>query len=168
MMHRLPAFGLLVGSLAILALPLGESPAQAPAKTDRRYNVEYDPDNYSQKTAKEALSSVIKAMDGRKIDYLLAQLADPSFVDKRVQAHGGNFKEFVRQTAERLNSDPTLLRELKRFANEGMWEEADDVTTVRLKDVKARAVFLKKIENRWYLEDRQKPEAKEKEKEKEK
>ena len=136
--------------------------AHAQEKTERRFGVEYDPDNYSQKTAKEALASVVKAIDGRKFDYLLAQLAEPTYIDKRVQGMDGDFRALVKETADRFNADPTLLKELKRFSNEGEWEEAEDIATAKLKDVKARAVFFKKIDNRWYLENRQKAEPKEK------
>jgi len=134
--------------------PFGLGTARAQEKTDRRFGVVFDPEHFPQKTPKECLGSVIKAIDERKIDYLLAQLADPEFVNQHVKAAGG-FAEFVKQTSDRLASDPAKVRELKRFLDEGTWEEADDAATARLKDVKGRAVFLKKIENRWYFEDRQ-------------
>lgn len=152
-------------ALLLLAALIGVSGrTHAQAKTDRRFGIDYEPDNYSQKTAKEALASVVRAIDARKVDYLLAQLADPGYVDKRVQGLGGNFRDLVKEMTERLAADPTMLKELKRFASEGEWEEGEDSATARLKDVKTRAVFFKKIDTRWYFENRQKAEAKEKDK----
>ena len=157
-MTRLTAFVI----LAALIGAAGVTHAQD--KTDRRFGVEYDPENYSQKTAKASLASVVRAIDGRKLDYLLAQLAEPAYIDKRVRDLGGNFRDLVKETANQFNADPTMLKELKRFASEGEWEEGEDTATARLKDVKSRAVFLKKIDNRWYIENRQKAEPKEKDK----
>lgn len=153
-----------MGFVVLAGVIAGAGKLHAQAKTERRFGIEYESDTYSQKTAKEALTSVVKAIDARKVDYLLAQLTDPSYVDKRVQDLGGNFRGLVKETTDRLAADPTLIKELKRFASEGEWEEGEDTATARLKDVKTRAVFLKKIENRWYFENRQKAEAKEKDK----
>lgn len=121
-----------------------------------RYRVEPNLDAYPQATPKEALQSVVKAIDGQQFDYLLAQLADPQFVDARVKALAGGFPELVRETRTRLGEDPSAVRDLRRFAGDGEVEEAGETATVRLKDVKNRAVFLKKVKERWYLENRQK------------
>jgi hypothetical protein len=148
-----------VSALVLLGLIASVSApgVRAQDKGGRRFGVELDAENFPQKTPKECLASVVRAIDGRQIDYLLAQLADPAFVDQRVKTLGGDFRELVKETTERLAMDPTIVKELRRFAAEGMWEEGDDSATVKLKDVKAHTVFLKKIENRWYFENRQKP-----------
>jgi hypothetical protein len=159
-MFRFAAFVILAAQV------VATGSAQGQAKTDRRFGVDYESENYPQKTAKDALASVVKAIDGRKYEYLLAQLLEPAYVDRRVQDHDGNFRELVKETAERFNADPTILKELKRFASEAQWEEGEDTATARLKDVKARAVFLKKIDSRWYMENRQKADAAPKEKDK--
>jgi hypothetical protein len=143
----------LVGILVSLASVGNLSAQNAPAA---RYGVEPDFDAFPQKAAKEALESVLKAIDRGQIDYLLAQLADPPFVDARVKALGGNFRQLVRETKARLAEDPAAVKELRRFLAEGQWDEAGDTAAVRLKDVKNRAVFLKRINDRWYLENRQK------------
>ena len=43
----------------------------------------FDADNltYPQKTPKEAMNSIVKALDRKRVDYLLAQLSDPTYVD---------------------------------------------------------------------------------------
>ncbi len=128
--------------------------AQEPSTT--RYTIDLNLDAYPQKTAKDCLESVLKAIDGRQVDYLVAQLADPQFVDMRVKVLAGGFKELVAETRMRLAEDPAAVKELRRFAKEGQWEESEGAATVRLKDVKTRAVFLRKLKDRWYLENRQK------------
>ena len=44
------------------------------------------------------------------------------------------------------------------FVREREWEAAETIASVKLKDVKDRQVFFRKIGQRWYLENRQKPE----------
>src|SRR5260370_9594517 len=84
-----------------------------------RYGVEQTLDAFPQTSPKECLESVIKAIDGQQFDYLLAQLADPQFVDNRVKTLGGNFKELIRETKARLGDDPSAVKELRRFLKEG-------------------------------------------------
>ena len=43
----------------------------------KRYGVDYDPDRFPQTTAREDLESVIGAIELKRVDYLLAHLADP-------------------------------------------------------------------------------------------
>lgn len=121
-----------------------------------RYGVGSDLDTYPQKTAKECFGSVLKAIEQQKLEYLLAQLADPQFVDMRVKALSGGFRDLVQETKARLGDDPQAVKELRRFFTEGMWEDSDDTAAVKLKDVKNRTVFFRKVRDRWFLENRQK------------
>jgi hypothetical protein len=146
----------------------GQLHGQAPkkeAKPVARYGIEPNVELYPQATPKEALASVLKAIDGNRIIYLLAQLADPQWVDQRVQRlHDGNFDALVEETTQKLNHDRTSLKELRRFLSEGMWDVGDTTASAQLKDVKNRGVYFRKIGNRWYLESRQQPKAAEREK----
>jgi hypothetical protein len=126
-------------------------------KPPRRYGVEADLERFPQDTREHALASVLKAIDQRKVEYLLAQLADPQFVDKRVQGYGGNFDEMVRETTAKLTNEPETVRQLRRFAEEGEWEGDEETATVKLKDVKDQ-VFLRHAGTRWFLENRKQPE----------
>lgn len=126
------------------------------AKPARRYGIEAELDQYPQDTAKSALASVIKAIEGRRIDYLLAQLADPKFVDERLKKTGESFAELVKETNAKLTSDPAELRDLKRLAGAGVWEEGDNSASVGLDDLKDRRVYLRKDGARWYFENRTK------------
>jgi len=126
----------------------------------RRYAIPANLRLYPQSTPKEALASVLTAIDNKRIDYLLAQLTDPAFVDRRVKnLYGGDFAELVRETTAKLANEPGTAKELGRFLKEGEWEVNDTSASARLKDVKDRQVFLRKVDDRWYLENRQKPAA---------
>ena len=122
-----------------------------------RYGIEADLEGYPQDTVKAVMSSVLKAIDTRRYDYLAAQLADPDGVDKRVQELGGKFETFVKVVAERYAGDPEAIRELRRFAGTGEVNESGDTATISHKEIKGRQVFLRKAGGRWFLEDRSKP-----------
>jgi hypothetical protein len=47
---------------------------------------------------------------------------------------------------------------LEQFLKAGNWEEAANTATVKLKDLKDRQVFFRKIGNRWFMENKQKEE----------
>jgi hypothetical protein len=125
-------------------------------KVVKRYQTEAKLEDYPQDAAKKTLESVIKAIGASKIDYVLAHLADPKFVDARVSVLNDDFDALVKETTNYLANDPTILKELKRFAKEGEWEEGDGSASVYLKENKDRRAFMKKIGNRWFLENRQK------------
>ena len=98
----------------------------------------------SQTTPKDALGSVLKAVENKRFDYLTAQLADPAFVDDRVQRlYGGRFEQQVEDTQDRLA--PSAAKLLGRFLKDGEWTTEKDAANVRLKDVKDRAVFFKRV-----------------------
>jgi hypothetical protein len=121
----------------------------------RRYGISADLEKYPQATPKETLGSVIKAIENKRIDYLLAHLADPQFVDMRVQDYGGKFDEVVKEAQKKLADDPAVVKQLQRFYKEGDLDESDDRASFRLKDAKDR-IYLRKLENRWFMENRQK------------
>jgi hypothetical protein len=123
--------------------------------TDKRYGIQADLKAYPQATPKEALASVLKAIDAKRIDYLLAQLADPDWVDKRVKGNGGSFTEVVEETTAQLIGDPGPAKLLRRFLKDGTWNVGDTRASVRLKDVEER-VYLHKVDGRWFLENRKK------------
>ena len=102
------------------------------------------------------------------MDYLLAHLADPRFVDETVADYKnslrqGNeksrqflaFDRLVNETPQYFLEDPTLLKELRRFGKEAEWETSETQAVGTLKSVQGRKVYLRKYENRWFLENRQ-------------
>jgi len=141
---------LLIGLVCVAGV-LGQDDSQSPAK---RYGISLDAREFPQDTPKKTLESALKAISDRRVDYLLAHLADPQFVDERVRKnHAGKFDEFVKESASKLSNEPESIKQLHRFLKEGEWEEGAASASARLKDVKER-VFLRKVKDRWYLENR--------------
>jgi hypothetical protein len=121
-----------------------------------RYGLNAHLREFPQGTPKEALASVILAMEQGRIDYLLAQLSNPEFVDNRVkQVHGGKFEDLISETRTKLNDNPAVIKELRHFLQDGDWQIADNAASVQLKDLKNRQVHLKKIGERWFFENKQ-------------
>jgi hypothetical protein len=147
-------FALAACLLLSAALPAQQDEDAVPPK---RYGVILNQQTYPQADAKQALASVVKAIEKQRIDYILAHLADPAFVDERVkEVYGGNFDELVKETTTKLKDNPNEAKMLERFGKEGEWDEQKDTATARLKDVKDRQVFMKRIGKNWYLENKQK------------
>jgi hypothetical protein len=129
-----------------------------PAKeeTTKRYGIEADLKTYPQTTPKETLASVLKAVENKRIDYVVAQLADPAYVDERVKkTFGGKFEEQVNDTRTRLDGPTVKL--LERFLKDGDWVGKESPISVLVKDVKDRAVTFVKVGDRWYMQNSDKP-----------
>jgi hypothetical protein len=144
--------------LAVFSAMIMVNPAFAQKKDDApkaRFGIEVDLDHFPQATAKDALRSFLRAADEKRFDYAAAQLAEPDFVDQQVKDRG-SFEKFVDVVRNQWSNDPESIKELRRFLSEGTWEESADTAAAKLKDVPARQVYLKKVGNRWYLEDRKK------------
>jgi hypothetical protein len=146
----------------------GLASAQEPAKLANRFGLDVNPDLYPQKTPQDTLQSIVKAYENKRMDYLLAHLADPRFVDETVADYKNSlrqgaeksrqflaFDRLVSETTQYFLDDPTLLKELRRFAKDAEWETNDSQSIGTLKSVQGRKVFLRKHENRWFLENRQ-------------
>lgn len=115
-----------------------------------RHGVTVDVMTYPQASAKDALASVLKALDAKKLDYVVAQLADPGFVDDRVKRiYAGRFEEQVQDTQARL--DPATVKLLRRFQKDGKWAMTKDEAVVTLDDVKDRSVRFVRQGDRWFL-----------------
>ena len=149
------ALAVLVGVACGTVAVAREGPEAAPEK---RYGVEADLETYPQSTPKEALASVLKAVENKRVDYLTAQLADPEWVDRRVKDLGGKFDDLVKEATGRLVDDPGPARQLQRFLKEGEWEVKEDRASVHVKDGKDHGAYFRKEGGRWFLENRYKPE----------
>jgi hypothetical protein len=148
-------FMLILSALAVLAAGLGAQPPRE--NLAERYRIPVDPDGFPQSTPKDALASVVKAMSNRQVDYLLAQLADPQYVDEEVKKkYQGKFSALVEEVTAKLSNDPGVVKKLRRYLEEGTWDVQDTSAAAQLKDV-AEQVFLRRIGNRWFLENRNRP-----------
>lgn len=150
--------------VAVLLVSSGLAVAQTPPeKLGRRYKIEPDADLYPQATPQECLASVLKAMANDRMDYLMAQLADPDYVDERVrQVHGGRFEALVQEAQAKLAADPGVMKRLRRFLEDGQWSVPDSAASARLKGAPEQ-VFFRKLDGRWFFDNRKtEPPAKEK------
>jgi hypothetical protein len=118
--------------------------ADAPAK---RFGVEADPKTFPQATPKEALASVLKAIDQKRADYIVAQLADPQFVDRRVKETSHD--DLLAETTAKLVDDPAAAKQLRTFLEKGKWDE--ESATFTLAEGTDRSVSFKKADGRWFL-----------------
>jgi hypothetical protein len=166
--HPMRAAPFLFASLYLLFLATGPSFSQDQEKLAKRYGIDANPTFYPQKTPQETLASACKAIESRRIEFLLAQLADPRFVDETVNDYKNTlrrgseqdktyvaFDRLVQETSRYFLQDPTLLQELRRFAKDAEWETAENQAAGSVKDIQGRKVFLRKYEGRWFLENRQ-------------
>jgi hypothetical protein len=138
---------LLVGWLLVLPL------AGEPDGNGKKFGIDPDLKNYPQATPQEALASVLKAIDNKRIDYLLAQLADQEYVARRVAYNGGKFDAFVKDTTDKLSQPQGPVKQLRQFQKEGVWKVEEKTATLRHKEIDDRAVFMKKVGSRWFLEN---------------
>ncbi len=140
----------------VIGLGLFLTATAALAAPSERYGVALDAKTFPQGSAKETMSSVLKAIDAKRVDYLAAQLADPVFVDDQVKRlYGGKFDEETESLQARLDA-PTVKR-LRAFQADGEWTGDKDQATVRLKDLPGTVVRFKRIDDRWYLQNASKP-----------
>jgi len=160
---RLVAAGLGLAALGLTTL------AQEVGKYDVRYKIEMNLERFPQKKPQEALVTVVKLVGEKRFEYLLAQMSLPQTVDARVLkiAEGymkGSldekkfvaFDEVVKETEKYFINDPDILKDMRLFAAGAMWEEKDDQAIATTKDLPGRKMIFRKIEGRWFLENRSK------------
>ena len=194
-------------AFTFMLLAAGLTEAQQPqlkaTEVPPRYGVQFRPKGYTQTTPRDALESVIAAVDKADYSYLVAHLLDPAFVDARVaerakqvepaveselktlrdfqkqnldkvpvearvpddmaklramiddQARTRAFRQLVRDLQEKLTDDPEVMKDLRRFYRTGTVSDAGTTAKVALPEIKDRAVYLKKVGERWFVENRQ-------------
>lgn len=143
--------------MVCIALVLAASGAAGQDKVPPRYNIEADVDRLPQKTPQDTLRSLLKTIESKRVDYALAHLADPAFVDQRVKDVGGRFEVMVQETTRKLDADPQAIRELRKFLTDGEWQDQGDAASAKCPDVRGKMVYFRKIGNRWYFENRTSP-----------
>jgi hypothetical protein len=120
--------------------------ADAPAK---RFGVEADLKTFPQATPEESLASVLKAIGGKRADYIVAHLADPQFVDRRVKET--SYDEMLAETTAKLVDDPGAAKQLRAFLEKGTWKKEDATATVGLKEGTDRTASFVQSDGRWFL-----------------
>ena len=81
---------------------------------------------------------------------------DKEFIRKRIVelAVQANFEYLVGRLKTKLSTDPESLKELKRLNREGDIQEGGEAATAKLKDIKDRALYFRRIEARWFVENK--------------
>lgn len=139
-----------------VALLLCFIPLVAIAQDTARHGIALDTTTYPQGTPQQTLASVLRAVEAKRVDYVVAQLADPTWIDERIKRlYAGKFAEQVADTQARL--DPVAVKLLQKLQKEGEWQVADKEARLAAKGVADRSVYLKKLGERWVLEHKQSP-----------
>jgi gamma-glutamyltranspeptidase len=139
-MRLAPAALVILLSAAALA-------ADAPAK---RFGVEADLKTYPQATPEKTLASVLKAIVAKRADYIVAHLADPQFVDRRIKETSQD--ELLAEVTAKLVDDPGAAKQLRAFLEKGAWEKEGATATVSLKEGSDRTVSFVQSDGRWFLQ----------------
>jgi hypothetical protein len=152
--------------LTLTSFSIGQD--EVKKKAPLRFGFGYDDVTYSQQNPKDAMKAIVLAVDRKRVDYLLAQLADPGYVDYWVDRYQQDFMQgkeegrrilaferLVRETAQYYQDDPLIVKDLRVFAKEAKWAEAGESAVGTVDTIPARKVFLKKIGERWFLENKQ-------------
>src|SRR5262249_4898463 len=86
----------------------------------------------------------------KRADYIVAQLADPQFVDRRVKETGHD--ELLAEATAKLVDDPGAAKQLRALLEKGTWEKEGATATVGLKEGSDRTVTFVRSEGRWFLQ----------------
>lgn len=134
----------------------------------RRFGFDVDETTFPQSKPEDAMKSIATALDRKKVDYLLAHLVDPLHVDYWVDRYKEGFTQgsenarkllafdrLVKERTEYLQNDPLIHRDLKIFSRDAKWDVNDDLAIGTNEKVPARKVFLRKMGDRWFLDNKQ-------------
>jgi hypothetical protein len=137
--------------LVLANLPLAAQEKKEKENVQTRFGVLPNVELYPQSEPKELLNSVVKALQQGRVEYLLAHLTDPSFIESRMRNSNASFSELVEVAKAKLKEDPDLYRSIRIIAREGELAEQGDVAMFSHKDFKDRKIFVVKIGQRWFI-----------------
>lgn len=183
-------------ALFVLSILVANATAQPkkepfdPKEPPIRFGLRQSPELYPQDSPKNALYSVLRAMDKDRYDYLVAHLLEPGYVteqlaiayptfEKRARkqvedeqlarkgfdrafvvsrirdlATQANFENLVQRIRTKLDNDPEAVKDLRRMFKESSFEDGGANSVAKLKDVKDRALYFKRVGERWYIENK--------------
>ena len=64
------------------------------------------------------------------------------------------FRQVAKDLEQKLSDDPTGVKEMRRVLRDGAFADADPVATATHAEIKGRALYFRKIGERWFLENR--------------
>lgn len=157
-------------AVLVLIILSTASPAQdeKKKKEQRRFGFDVDEVTFPQSSPAVAMKSIGIALERKRVDYMLAHMTDPGYVDYWVDRYKIDFTEgkeegkrllafdrLVRETNQYFVNDPLIVKDLRAFAKDAKWDEKEDVAVGTVESIAARKVFLKKIGERWFLKNEQ-------------
>jgi hypothetical protein len=158
----------------VLVCALSSASDEPKKKAPPRFGFDVDETTYPQKTPAETMKSIGIAIDRKRLDYMLAQMADPRHVDYWVEQYKADFPQgkeagkrllafdrLVRETDLYFQNDPLIVKDLRIFAKEAKWTEDGELATGAVDTIPARKIFLRKIGDRWFLKNEQQEKVKE-------
>jgi hypothetical protein len=142
------AFPFALGLIVVTAAAAQDKKAEAPAA---RYGIAADPETYPQVSAKQTLASIAKALERKRIEYVLAHLTNPDYVDDAVQKLGGKLDELVAAVGAHMADHPKETQALIRILKEGAVDETGTTAKATHKDVPGRQITLVQRDGRWFM-----------------
>jgi hypothetical protein len=128
--------------------------AQA-VKESGRYGIAVDEATFPQNSPENLRKSLLKALESDKIDYMLAHLAHPAFIEKNVrEVHEGDFSKQVSETKEKLKNG--LKTPLETLLKTGKLEYSEKAGTIKDPGLKDFVIHMKLENNKWYMENNKK------------
>ncbi len=156
---------ILIG-LTVSSVSLGQPPENRVAF--ERFKVPLNLTRYPQLKPQEAMKSVADALSIGDYHYLMAHLADPTFVDSKINEYKKRFtrgpeeakalvafQQLVVEIEKHFRDDPSLFKELQEIGKTGQWQEGEELAVGRTPEVASRKAFFKKIDGRWFLLNKQ-------------
>ncbi|MCG8583571.1 MAG: hypothetical protein MI757_02540 [Pirellulales bacterium] len=122
---------------------------QEPVALDVRYGYKVDGEQYPQTSPKEALASVIKAIESGNITYMLAHLIDPEEVDQKFKGRADQLEGLASKTTAAKRRK--LAQILARHLTEGAWTLGGTTTRCETKDI-SDATFSR-VGDRWFMQN---------------
>jgi len=79
--------------------------AQQAAKDEHRFGISLNTDFYPQDSPKNTMTSLIRALDKERYDYIVAHLLNPAYVDEQLRASAPPFENEAREHVAREGLD---------------------------------------------------------------
>jgi hypothetical protein len=111
--------------------------------------------------AVEANLAALRDFQQKNLDKVLPEARVPADADKfrervSINAKAAAFKQLVRDVQDKFTEDPEVLKAMRLFRSGGNFPEAaGDVAKIGHAEIKDRSLFIRKIADRWYVENRQ-------------
>src|SRR5260370_9757301 len=107
--------GMLACLLGLSMISQAAAQEKKPVQPAARFGITADLETYPQGSAKQALQSVAKALDRKRVEYILAHLSDPAFVDEHGQKFDGKFNDLVQEPVKHFAHTPKQTHQFRKY-----------------------------------------------------